>query len=78
MSILWYPTPKQSPLLGSLGLGGGIGANVIRSAAGGGTVDTSAAETLVEQSHRTLPVHGIYLTSSGGLVDPHLHIDLVL
>lgn len=24
MSILWYPTPKQSPLLGVTGLGGGI------------------------------------------------------
>ena len=24
MSILWYPTPKQSPLLGVAGLGGGI------------------------------------------------------
>ena len=29
MSILWYPTPKQSPLLGSLGLGGGIGSNLV-------------------------------------------------
>ena len=33
MSILWYPTPKQSPLLGSLGMGGGIGSNLI---SGGG------------------------------------------
>ena len=33
MSILWYPTPKQSPLLGSLGLGGGIGSNLISGAA---------------------------------------------
>lgn len=29
MSILWYPTPKQSPLLGSLGMGGGIGSNLV-------------------------------------------------
>ena len=28
MSILWYPTPTQSPLLGSLGMGGGIGSNL--------------------------------------------------
>lgn len=32
MSILWYPTPKQSPLLGSLGMGGGIGSNLVTSA----------------------------------------------
>ena len=29
MSFLWYPTPKESPLLGSLGLGGGIGSNLV-------------------------------------------------
>ena len=55
MIILWYPTPKQSPLLGSLGLGGGIGANVIRSAAGGGTVDTSAAHFWDFSSNNSSP-----------------------
>ena len=43
MSILWYPTPKQSPILGSLGLGGGIGSNLITSSGSGGQIDTSAA-----------------------------------
>ena len=55
MSILWYPTPKQSPLLGSLGLGGGIGANVIRGAAGSGTVDSSAAHFWDFSSNNSSP-----------------------
>jgi hypothetical protein len=38
MSILWYPTPKQSPILGSLGLGGGIGSNLV---SGGGLIPGS-------------------------------------
>jgi len=33
MSNLWYPTPKQSPLLGSLGMGGGIGSNLLTAVA---------------------------------------------
>ena len=33
MSFLWYPTPKESPLLGSLGLGGGIGSNLVSGGA---------------------------------------------
>ena len=43
MSILWYPTPKQSPILGSLGLGGGIGSNLITSSGPVDQVDSSAA-----------------------------------
>lgn len=42
MSILWYPTPKQSPLLGSLGLGGGIGTK-LAGAAAVDQIDTNAA-----------------------------------
>ena len=37
MSFLIYPTLKQSPILGVAGLGGGIGSNLLGSAAGGGT-----------------------------------------
>ena len=33
MSILWYPTPKQSPLLGVTGLGGGIASNLVSGVA---------------------------------------------
>jgi hypothetical protein len=41
MSILWYPTPKQSPLLGSLGMGGGIGSNLISGGLTPGSVSAT-------------------------------------
>ena len=47
MSILWYPTPKQSPLLGALGLGGGIGSNLI---SGGGLTPGTISGTYSSNS----------------------------
>jgi len=67
MSFLWYPTPKQSPLLGSLGLGGGVTSKLFSAVPEPFTLTTFQYNATSQRSRiYAFEVDGVLLTTYTG------------
>ena len=80
MSFLWYPSPKEKPIASLLGMGGGIGSNLITSSGGRygptpvqlGTIPDSRARYILSIPPNSTGV--IYAIGSSTGVNPETYL----